>query len=239
MSMSNVWCGGWIDDIPISRIYQCGHDCSKALSEVMDRVPHVNPQDKTGIVKANNGMLLGMQHREVNFTDVEPIMPAIICVDVKYGKELDEYGNTFKVPKAVFVTFADNTVEKAKLSADDTFSVEQGISICVTKKLIAQITGFSKSGGSLYNKIVKQGLKVYKECQEAEQLREKTAAEREARLAKIAEKKKARDQRRLEKKREDEIAIQSEAMYRAMRKLKDESNVANPWESGSSDFNYS
>lgn len=217
-SVGRVWCGTLADIGAFARTYICGHDCDDALASVVHKLPHVNKQDKTGIIQSTNGMLLGMEHHSGNVTEVEPIMPAIINVDVKYSKG-DE-----KEPKAVYVTFADFTTEKAKLSSEDVFTVEQGISICVAKKLVSIITGFDNAGGSLYNKIIKHGLKVCKQSVEAEELRKKTAAEREDKLKKVAERKKARDQRRLEKKREDAISAQSEAIYRAMRRLEDEKN---------------
>ncbi len=43
--------------------------------------------------------------------------------------------------KVVIVQFADNTEEKAVLADGDTFSLEQGISICLTKKMLSELTG--------------------------------------------------------------------------------------------------
>ena len=60
--------------------------------------------------------------------------------------------------KIVCVDFADGTTEKAVLSEGDTFSLEQGVSICITKKLLSEK---SLSGNSLYNKIIQKALKIY------------------------------------------------------------------------------
>lgn len=53
--------------------------------------------------------------------------------------------------KVVIVVFADGTKEKAVLDSADTFSLEQGISICITKKLLSMKTG--GNGSSTYNKL--------------------------------------------------------------------------------------
>lgn len=71
------------------------------------------------------------------------IMPDIIDV------EEIQSGDSVKV---VRVTFDDNTSEKAVLSANDHYSLEDGISICVTKKLLSDKT--CGCGTAVYNKII-------------------------------------------------------------------------------------
>lgn len=119
----------------------------------------------------------------------------------------------------VIVKFADGTEEKAILNIADTYSLEQGVSICVTKKLLGRNTSF---GGSLYNKIIKRAISVKKENElklanaiaqqkAAIEKAEKDEAKRKAYHAKIAA-----------YKREEAIEIQKEAYIRAMKELKEE-----------------
>lgn len=115
----------------------------------------------------------------------------------------------------VIMTFADGTTEKAVTSPEDTFSLEQGISICITKKLLSmQSYG---NGSSLYNKLVHKALKLYNDEQaEAAQKEELKQIEidRSERLAAKRAKRKAKYEA---KKREREISIQAEAYARALR----------------------
>lgn len=75
--------------------------------------------------------------------------------DVVDVRVIDKDGS----PKVVVVSFADGTKEKAVLDASDTYSLEQGISICITKKLLGRNTPY---GGALYNKVIKRALDVMK-----------------------------------------------------------------------------
>lgn len=119
--------------------------------------------------------------------------------------------------KIVVVSFADGTSEKAVLSADDTYSLEYGISICVTKRLLSgKCAGH---GNSVYNKIVRHGLKVYENAQEKE-VKDAEEAERvKTKMAKLAQKKAEKRAKREAAEREYLIGIQTEAYIRAMREL--------------------
>ena len=91
-------------------------------------------------------------------------------------------------------------------SSVDTFTVEQGISVCVTKKLLGE------EGSSIYNKLINRGLKVIKKNKKAaEDAEKKKEADKKAR-----ELKKARAERRKAKKREENISTQAEAIKRAI-----------------------
>lgn len=109
--------------------------------------------------------------------------------------------------KVVEVTFADGDKQKAICQEPDVFSLEQAISICITKHLLG--------GSSAYNKAVKSGFKVYEEKQRVEQM---LKAEEE-RIVKRRTKKAAYMKRRAEKRREEQIEIQKEAYVRAMREV--------------------
>ena len=137
------------------------------------------------------------------------IMPDIVDVRISEGKQ--------KTNKVVFVVFGDGTVEKAILSDEDTFSLEQGISICITKKLLADKCG---SGSSVYNKIIKKALKVFnkKEHDRLDKLAQQKQEEKK--LAKIKEKKELRRIKQEQAERERQIEIYKEAYLRAMREYK-------------------
>lgn len=115
--------------------------------------------------------------------------------------------------RVVSVTFADGTREKAVLVVGDKFSLEQGISICITKKLLSIQT--NGNGSSVYNKLISHCLKLYENNRKAE---EKAKADEQAEKEKV---KKARAKRikKANKKREREIEIQKEAYLRAMREF--------------------
>ena len=116
--------------------------------------------------------------------------------------------------EVVVVEFCDGTSEKATLSEEDTFNFEQGISICITKKLLSMMC---PNGSGLYNKIIKRAISVYNNRlhNEATVLKkEKDEAERRERKRKKIEKKRAK---REMKEREKQIEIHKEAYLRAMR----------------------
>lgn len=108
--------------------------------------------------------------------------------------------------KTVMVYFADNTKTVAVLHDEDEFNLEQGISICITKKLLGQ------DGGSIYNKLIRRALKVMDQNEKAERdAAEKKEAAKNKKLA-AADK---RDKKKA-KKREEQIEIQKEAFVRAL-----------------------
>lgn len=156
--------------------------------------PDVDPIVKTEMVYKNGGIYV-KHYKDGFFKNERHIMPDITDVRV--------YDNT------VVVMFADKTKTSAVLDAVDTFSVEQGISVCITKKLLGE------DGNSLYNKLVTRALKVIKRKQRAaEDAAKKKEADKKAR-----ELKKARAERRKAKKREENINIQAEAIKRALKHL--------------------
>lgn len=109
--------------------------------------------------------------------------------------------------KVVEVTFMDGDKQKAVCQEPDVFSLEQAISICLTKHLIG--------GSSKYNKAIKDGMKVY----EKKLTKNKVAKAEEERIAKRRAKKAAYMKRKAEKKREEQIEIQKEAYVRALREV--------------------
>ena len=152
------------------------------------------------------------------FTDKSYIMP-----DIKNVKVIEQYNIRDDVydGKVVIVEFADGTTEKAVAGKFDTFNFEQGISICITKKLISmKAKGADQSSTAIYNKIINHALKVY-DAARAEfnaELTKKSAEEKRQR--KIAEKKAKKKAKREAAEREKQIEIQKEAYLRAMKEFK-------------------
>lgn len=138
------------------------------------------------------------------------LIPEIAKIDVKNDT-------------VVIMTFSDCTTEKAVTSPDDTFSLEQGISICLTKKLLSSLTG--GNGSNTYNKLLHRAMKFY-ENEQAKAIKaendEKLEKERAERLAAKRAKRKAKYE---EKKREREISVQAEAYARALRMVKREETM--------------
>lgn len=123
--------------------------------------------------------------------------------------------------KVVEVTFADGTKEKSVCREPDVFSLEQAISICISKKIMG--------GSGAYNNAVKRGMKVYddklkqEEADKTEQ--ERIAKKRTKRLA-YKERRAAERLRQEEEKkqleREEKIEIQKEAYIRAMEYMQNQ-----------------
>lgn len=126
-----------------------------------------------------------------------------------FVKSIQVYNN-----RVVKLTFIDDTVSTAVCSAADEFSLETGISICLTKRMLDTD---QKRGSSQYNKMIKSLLNKYEKQQqdELEKAKEK--------LRKKLKWQKAREKKELRRKRKEErtIEMQKEAYIRAMNELKD------------------
>lgn len=151
--------------------------------------------------------------------------PEIIGIEVKNDPETmdNQYDENGKYQKpTVIVTFADGLVEKAAASEDDTFSLEQGISICYTKKLLSMLT--NSNGSSTYNRMLHNAMKLYKNKQkEIAEMKKSEQAEKERR-ERLAAKRAKRKAKYEAKKREREIDIQAEAYARALRMVEQGDN---------------
>lgn len=178
-------------------------NCATASSSLCDRIdeieqkikkPDVDPTTKTEMVYKHGGIYV--KHYKDGFLERERyLMPDIADVRV--------------YDKTVVVMFADKTKTSAVLDSEDVYSLEQGISICVTKKLLED------DGNSLYNKLITRALKVIKKKQKAEDdAKKKKETDKKAR-----ELKKARAERRKAKKREESISVQAEAIKRALTSI--------------------
>ena len=171
------------------------YSISDMIKEELSKTPEVPMETKNKLV--NKGKDLYVSFFDKGFFKSERcIMPDI--KDVKVTNNV------------VFVTFTDNTQTKAVLDAEDDFNLEQGISICITKKLLGE------EGDSIYNKLIRRAFKVKeqneREAEKAKQVHAELKKQKEAALA--------RHKKRKAKKREEAIEIQKEAYLRAMREMK-------------------
>jgi len=111
------------------------------------------------------------------------------------------------------VTFSDGTKEKAVLDKADIFNLEQGISICITKKLLAQITGFG--GTKVYNGLIKRAIKKHKAKLDSIEKSKQIEEQKKKKYDKIAAKK----AKRKAAQREARINEQAEAYRRALQSM--------------------
>ena len=102
--------------------------------------------------------------------------------------------------KVVIVTFIDGTQTKAVCDKDDTFNLEVGIGICITKRLMSND---EQVGNSMFNKSIKDALKVMKRNEQLEQARKEFEEEEKRIEAKIQRKKERRAAKRRQKRVEE------------------------------------
>lgn len=155
-----------------------------------EKKPDVDPEVKSTLDKWGK-KLYATFYKDGYKTTSKELTPDI--------KDVIVYNN-----KVVAVEFADGTTEKAVLHPDDKFSIEQGISICITKKLVG--------GSAIYNKLMERALKVKKAVDDAKEQEAADEYARKERAKKWAAKRAARNA----KKREDYINLQKEAYLRAL-----------------------
>jgi len=143
-------------------------------------------------------------YAKLNGEVVYDVMPKIIDVEVINDCVVNVY-------------FADGTMEKAVTCEGDTFALDDGIAICVAKKLLSMRTGNYSTGSSLFNKIVRHGVRFYETKMTELDKKAEAEAAHTAKIAKLMAKKKAKRERREAMERERQIEIQKEAYLRAMR----------------------
>ena len=159
-----------------------------------DKKPEVLPEVKSTLTKNNKGKLCATFYKDGFKTSTKELIPDI--------KDVIVHNNC-----VVIVEFTDGTSEKAVLHPCDEFSVEQGISICITKKLVG--------GSSIYNKLINRAIKVMINNDAEKTKREQEEEARKERKKKNDEKK----ARRKAAKREEYIETQKEAYIRALREV--------------------
>jgi len=114
----------------------------------------------------------------------------------------------------VIITFSDDSIEKAVVTGDDTFNLEYGITICLFKRMLADLYTVNGHETGVYNKLVEHVLKeMKKKDKERKEAEEKAKAEAEKERKFIEKKRRAKARR--ERKKIDALA---DAIARAMKK---------------------
>lgn len=198
---SNV---SFVNTITTSNTLSVGYGCDAVsikmedLAEAVDKLtktPEVRPDTITKL-DVKNGKIFVKHYKDGFFKSDRYLMADIKDVTIHN--------------KTVIATFADDTKTVAVLDKEDVFSLEQGISICITKKLLGE------NGSSIYNKLIKRALKVKKQNEKAAE-KDKKEKEKEKKRRELAL---ARHKKKMARRREEQIEIQKEAYVRAMKAMK-------------------
>lgn len=120
----------------------------------------------------------------------------------------------------VEIKFADCTKQKAICSPNDTFNLEQGITICLFKKIledgmVAFNVFYKGRGTSIYNKLVNHALKVMERRIKAEEKAKKEEAKKKEQEQRFIEKKRRADERKAKRESEQRINEMAEAIRRS------------------------
>jgi len=120
----------------------------------------------------------------------------------------------------VEIKFADNTKQKAICSPNDTFNLEQGISICLFKKILegglVAVNSLCKGRGtSIYNKLVNHAIKVMERRIKAEEKAKKEEAKKKEKEQRFIEKKRRAEERKAKRESEQRINEMAEAIRRS------------------------
>lgn len=188
ISKDDVWVTS--DEITIKSDIDNLKDTIKEMNKKTD----VDPEVKSTLTKNSRGTLCATFYNDGFKISSGELIPDI--------KDVIVYNN-----HAVVVEFVDGTSEKAVLHPEDQFSIERGISICITKKLVG--------GSSIYNKLIDRAIKIMINNDAEKTKREQEEEARKERKKKNDEKK----ARRKAAKREEYIETQKEAYIRALREV--------------------
>ena len=162
-----------------------------------------------------NANTYGKQFRTIRYgtsmKDSWYIMPEISDV-----KHITNKNNVIGVE----IKFADNTKQKAICSPNDAFNLEQGISICLFKKILEDGLVTSSllhkgRGTGIYNKLVNHAIKVMERRIKAEEKAEKKEAERKLKEQRFIEKKRRAEERKAKRESEQRISEMAEAIRRS------------------------
>lgn len=156
--------------------------------------PEVDPEMKSTITKNQRNNLVANFYEDGFKKSCKELVPDIKDVTVHQNR-------------VVIVEFVDGTTEKAVLHPSDQFSVEQGISICITKRLVG--------GSSIYNKLIDRAVKVMIN-NDAERTKKAKAEDERKEYNKKRNERKAR---RKAERREEYIETQKEAYIRSLKEL--------------------
>lgn len=154
----------------------------------------------------------GRQYRTIRFGRSKEtskyLMPEFNDVKVIRNKESSPIG--------VKISFADDTEQKAICMPDDIFNLEQGITICLFKKMLTcgyrideeYVTG-------IYNKLVKHAIKIRNERIKAEEEDKKAKEEAKLQEQRFQEKRRKTKAKRAKRESERRINEMAEAIKRS------------------------
>ena len=167
------------------------------------------PKDTTYTIELDTGSAANVISNVIS-----GITTGVLCkeTDMAYKEMFDIKDVKAIHDKVVIVEFGDGTTQKAVCRDGDAFSLETGISICLTKRILSLMF---KNGHSEYNKLIRKAMRVYTENREREAKAEQKRIEEKQKEKRIAEKRKLQKQRKLDAERERAIDIQAEAYRRA------------------------
>lgn len=175
----------------------------------------VSAETKT-VLETKDGNYTCRVYNDGRYVGSRKIMPSIRFVEI--------LGETDDNPRCVKVYFEDGSFERAVTSQNDTFNLEQGITICVTKKLLSMVS--NGNGNAVFNKIVKDGMDVVAHEFAQIELAKREASENEERYQRLAAKKQRKAERRAElerqkqeQEREEYIQTQVEIQVRALEEI--------------------
>lgn len=84
------------------------------------------------------------------------LIPDIRNIKVVESKQKsNKHNNAGSITKTVIAEFVDGTTTKAVTAPDDVFSLETGIGICLTKRILDEL---DVSGHSVYNRLVEYAM---------------------------------------------------------------------------------
>ena len=170
--------------------------------------PESVPVETKSLLYSDKGMI-----RLATYSDGRRVEDEELMADISDFKIINN--------SVIITTFTDGSVERATLNSCDTFDLEQGIAVCMFKKLFSSIS--DGNGSSIYNKFVEYGIKSFKSISMLEFKAETDKQRKIAEAKSKAEKARRKREKREAKKREAEIEIQKEAYLRAMREFNDTS----------------
>lgn len=155
----------------------------------------------------------GRQYRTIRFGRSKEtsiyLMPEFSDVRIIRNKEGFSIG--------VEIDFADGTKQKAICMPDDTFNLEQGITICLFKKMLTYDGCYIEEQyvTGVYNKLVKHAIKIRNERIKAEEEAKKAEEEAKLQEQRFQEKRRKAKIRQAKRKSERRINELAEAIRRS------------------------
>lgn len=148
-----------------------------------------------------------------NYFEVAYLLPSIEKIDRIRNNDHD----------VVILHFKDGASTKAICESKENYSFEVGIVICLMKKMLGNYVDMTHVN-SVFNRLVNKVVKQY-EDQEKDKKKAEFAKVKEQLQKENKKKKKLKKlQKRAEKRKQEMIEIQTEAYFRAMKKLQEEQN---------------